>query len=69
MAKKLKIGAAIRELRGDITLSNLAKEIGVTPQELSRWELGHREPSITNLVRIAQALRVKVDRLLSNTGD
>ena len=63
------IAARIRELRNSIglTQAQLAKEAGVTPQHISRLEVGQVAPSLNLLVRLSRRLGVSVDYLL--TGD
>ncbi len=56
---------AVRESRlGARSQSLLAKRIGVSQSELSRWENGRREPGILDFVKYARACGVGLDYLL-----
>lgn len=57
----------IRELRTAKKLSQveLARLLGVTKQSVSNWENDNIQPSIEMLTRIADALCVSTDHLLS----
>ena len=46
---------AARKKRG-ISQEELAKHLGVTKSTISKYELGHREPSLEQLIEIADAL-------------
>lgn len=63
---EVKIGNSIRELRipRHISQAELASEIGVTPQTISRWEAGISSPALEYLPDIAVFFGVSVDRLL-----
>jgi transcriptional regulator with XRE-family HTH domain len=50
---KKEIGKRLRELRGDKTLEEVAKELNVTPMAISLWERGERVPSDDMKIRIA----------------
>lgn len=54
------IGDRIRELRGKTTQEQLAKEIGVTPNTLSRWETAVYRPSPAELDQLARYLKVGI---------
>lgn len=49
-----------RELLG-ITQMELAKRAGVDRGQLSRWEMGHAEPTSHHLFRLARALSCSMD--------
>ena len=53
----------IRAQRG-LTQEGLADKAGVSRQYLSRLETGRHDPSLSTLVKLAKALRVKVTDLL-----
>jgi transcriptional regulator with XRE-family HTH domain len=59
------LGQRIRELRAerDISLRELAKQLGVSPAFISDVELGRRYPSEPLLSSIAKLLKVKVEEL------
>lgn len=61
-----RIGAGIARRRKQLGLSQeeLAKQLGVTRQAVSKWESGSALPSVDNIVELAQALSVTVDELL-----
>ena len=52
-----------RERKG-ITQAELAKVLGLTPKAVNFYELGQREPTLANLVRMADYFGVSVDSLL-----
>ena len=62
-----KTGARISNLRKqrDWTQSQLAEQLSVTHQAVSRWELGVTFPDLAILVHIAKVFDVKVDDLLN----
>jgi transcriptional regulator with XRE-family HTH domain len=59
------IAANVRRLRGDRSLSWLAKEIGTSPIQISRIEAGINLPGAGILARLAETLAVSTDDLLS----
>lgn len=56
--------AALRRDRG-LKQDDLAQQLGVTPQAVSKWENDQTCPDITLLPQLAQILEVSVDELLS----
>lgn len=56
----------LKELREErnLSLKQLAKEIGVTDVAISRWENGHRTPNIDSLYSLAICFKVSTDYLL-----
>lgn len=60
------IGAGISKRRKQLGLSqeDLAKQIGVTRQAVSKWESGAALPSVDNIVELARIFSVSVDELL-----
>lgn len=54
----------IRKLRGH-TQESLAELLNVGKMTISRWERGEAEPEMDNIVRLAKALNVSTDYLLS----
>ncbi len=58
------LGDRLREARGETTQEKAARDCRVNPTALSHWELNRREPSCTNLRRLARGLRVSADWLL-----
>ncbi len=65
------VGATIQRLRAERRLSQeqLAQEVGVSRQAVSKWELDDALPDTDKLVPLARALGVSVDELLGNTAD
>ena len=62
-------GARIRIMRKSLglTQADLAKKIEVTKQSITAYELGLREPSFRNLIRLSRALNVTIDWLLGES--
>ena len=61
------IGAAVRQLRYDrnLTQRQLAAKADVEPTWISRLELGHANPSLATLHRLANALGVPLSQLIA----
>lgn len=61
------LGKRVAALRRDKGLKqdDLAQQLGVTPQAVSKWENDQTCPDITLLPQLAQILGVSVDELLS----
>ena len=61
------LGKRIAALRRDkgMTQDDLAQQLGVTPQAVSKWENDQTCPDITLLPQLARILGVSVDELLS----
>lgn len=49
--------------------ADLAEKGGWAPSAISHWETGAREPSVTNLIKLCDVLRVGPERLLGIAGD
>ena len=49
---------------GDITRKDLAKKIGVTPRQITRWTSDEAEPTIEKLNVICEIYHVSADDLL-----
>ncbi|MDA8112464.1 MAG: helix-turn-helix transcriptional regulator [Nitrospiraceae bacterium] len=62
-------GQRIRNLRGPLTQSELAKRIGCNQVDISRAERGIRPPSIELLLALALSFSVSVDYLLTGAQD
>ena len=56
-------------LKANMSLVNMAQEIGKTPVTVSRYESGKREPDIATLIRISEVLGVSLDELLGREED
>lgn len=63
------IGAAIRKRRKELGLSQeqLAEMVGVSYQQLQRYENGHSMLNVENVQRIAKALNVPVTAFFTPT--
>ena len=63
------IGKGIAQRRKALGLSQeeMAKQIGVTRQAVSKWESGAAMPSVDNMIELSRALGVSVDELLQLT--
>lgn len=57
-----------RQIEG-MSQETLARAIGSTKSTISKYELGHREPSLDTIQRIADALRIEFFDLIVPTGD
>ncbi len=55
----------LKELRNEenLTIEELAKQIGVSKMAISLWERDKRVPSIENLVALAKFFKVSADYL------
>lgn len=63
-----RLGQRIRSARHDagLKLEDVADTLGVGKSALHRWEVGERKPSVPMLQQIADALGVKLDKLLAD---
>ena len=59
------IAANVRRLRGIRSLSWLARQIGIDPSSIMRFERGERNPRAATLARLAIALDTTTDALIS----
>lgn len=59
----LKVRSALRGLRGNKSLTEIAKNINITPQMLGKIERGERTPSLSVAKRIAHYYDVLVDEI------
>jgi DNA-binding XRE family transcriptional regulator len=57
----------VREQRG-MTQAALAAKAGISREYLTRIESGRYDPRISVVVKIAEALRVRVDELVGGSG-
>jgi transcriptional regulator with XRE-family HTH domain len=60
MAKRLREWRAKRKM----SQRELAERSGVSREYIARIELGQHDPTVSTLEKLAEALRVKVSRLL-----
>ena len=63
------LGRRLRELRGfDLTQGELAKELGISQSQLSKYERGIAAPPADILFFIKQRFEVSIDWLLTGEG-
>lgn len=67
----VKIGESIAEARNkrNFTQADLAEEVGVSVQAVSKWENGRNLPDIENLLRIAEVTNVPYSYLIDAGRD
>lgn len=53
--KKVRLGPAIRQARGDMTQTTLADAVGVDQPTVSRWERDEQRPSLEQLAAVDAA--------------
>ncbi len=60
------VGKEIRNIRKnkELTVAEVAYRAGIEPQNLRKYELGKQEMRISMLMRIAEALEIKMQKLL-----
>jgi len=58
----------LREKRG-ITLSGLAREMGVKPSSVAQWETGEAMPAAAKLPTLASILNCTIDALFGREAD
>ena len=54
----------LKMLMGDMTISELARRVDIPQQTISRYLLGQREITLTNLCKIADYFDEEVDFLI-----
>ena len=59
----------LKELRNEKSISQqeLGALVNVTKMAISHWEKGHSEPSISQLILLAEFFQVTVDYLIGKT--
>lgn len=63
------LGRRLRELRGfDLTQGELAKELGISQSQLSKYERGFAAPPADILFFIKRRFQVSIDWLLTGEG-
>jgi transcriptional regulator with XRE-family HTH domain len=64
------LGRCVQERREELGIgqADLATQVGVTQQTISRWENGEVVPPPKRLARLAEALSLDLDRLLGYAG-
>ena len=65
----MELGNKIKQLRlkASLTQEQLADELGISPQSVSKWETGASMPDITLLPSIAERFGVSIDELFDLT--
>ena len=63
------MGKRIRKLRGAVPQDELAKDLGITQQTLSRYENGERNPDAEILYRMSEHFEVSANYLLGLLDD
>ena len=63
------IGESIKKARfqKQFTRSKLARESGISVQNIFQWENGKTYPNIINLIPIADALNISLDELVGRS--
>jgi len=64
-----KIGLKLKALRGDSSLEDVSKIIGISKSLLSKYERGVTEPGSSALIKLARYYNVSLDWLLGFTDD
>ena len=60
---------AQRRIALGMTQQQLAEAIGSAQQTIAKWELGKRDPRISSLLRLAEALNCTVDDLIQTNKE
>jgi transcriptional regulator with XRE-family HTH domain len=65
-----RLGDALRQARAavDVSGAELARRLGVIPQELNRWEAGRRKISLEMIVAAEKALHLRAGTVLRIAG-
>ena len=68
---KLNIAQNLRKYRKErgLTQEQLAKELAISAQSVSKWECGDGYPDIELLPNIANHLKISVDALIGNDSE
>lgn len=66
MTTQKRVTMKIKRLRTDRAMSQeaLAQKAGISREYVARLEGGHHDPSLSTLMKLAKALKVKVGELL-----
>ncbi len=57
----------IREAKG-LSQRAVAQSLGVTPGAVAKWELGYTQPTLGNLLSLANLFGCTIDQLLGRDG-
>jgi|UniRef100_A0A7C3LQS7 transcriptional regulator with XRE-family HTH domain len=63
------LGARIRTLRGNMSQTAFAELLGISQEDISRYESGQRVPSVAFLVRLSGIHKVSLDWLVMGEAD
>jgi transcriptional regulator with XRE-family HTH domain len=64
--EKIKIDPAkLRTARGDRKLSDVARTVGISKQNLSNYEKGHNQPSAVILARLCILYETRIENLVT----
>lgn len=63
MIDKNKVGARLKELRGERTIEEVASVLGISPSALSNYENGIRTPRDQVKIRIARYYRKSIESI------
>ena len=66
MARKLQkqLGSFLRKRRGELTLMQFSRKLGISDATLHRLEQGQQNVTITTLERLSERLKCKVGEML-----
>ena len=62
---RTQLGDFLRKQRGDVTLSQFARKLGISDSTLQRLEIGHQNITIDTLEGIMDRLKVGMDEVFS----
>lgn len=63
LKSRAKIGNNLRKLRGEKSLSEVAKSLGITPQAVHNYEMGNRAPTDEIKTKISKYYKTSVQDL------
>ncbi len=68
MTKRNKLGENLKQFRCEfkLTQQQLADLLNISLKTLSHWETGYTEPSLDQLIALADYFKVSTDELLGN---
>lgn len=58
---------ALREAKG-LSQRAVARDLGVTPGAVAKWELGYTQPTMDNILALASLLGCSTDALLGRSS-
>ena len=67
----MELGNLLTKYRKKYNLSQeeLAKEIGVTRQTISKWELNETTPDLKQAIKLAEIFHINFNKIISNIAD